>query len=88
MTRMPTGPDAPPLLTDANARYRARRWTPLRVFAWTFLFASLALWISAIPAVRGFAGWVAEGWRESPLRERLDERLHRDPDADWRPRLD
>lgn len=52
MTRMPSLPDAPPLLADANARFRNRRWTPLRVFAWTFLAASLVLWLATLPGVR------------------------------------
>lgn len=87
MTRMPVLPDAPPLLADANARFTKRRWTPLRVFAWTFLFASLVLWLTALPGLREIGHYVAEGWRKSPLHDQLEERLHPDPDKNWRPKL-
>lgn len=87
MTRMPVLPDKPPLLADANARFRKRRWTPLRVFAWTFLFASLALWLAALPAMNAAGKALAEGWKRSPVHEELDERLHRDPAKTWRPGL-
>lgn len=87
MTRMPVLPDAPPLLADANARFRKRRWTPLRVFAWTFLFASLALWITALPGIRGFGRMLLEAWDKSPAHEQLEEKLHRDPERSWRPRV-
>jgi hypothetical protein len=75
MTRMPVLPDKPPLLADANARYLKRRWTPLRVFAWTFLFASLALWLAALPAMKAAGHALAEGWDRSPAHDRLEERL-------------
>lgn len=88
MTRMPVLPDAPPLLADANARFRKRRWTPLRVFAWTFLFASMALWITAIPAVRAAGQALTDAWSKSPVHEKVDERLHRDTAKSWRPKLD
>lgn len=88
MTRMPVLPDKPPLLADANARFRKQRWTPLRVFAWTFLFASLALWLTALPGIRGAAQSLAEAWRHSPAHDQLDERLHARGEDEWRPRLD
>jgi hypothetical protein len=52
MSRMPVLYDTAPLLADPDARHRPGRWTPLRVFAWTFLFASLALWVASTPAVQ------------------------------------
>lgn len=88
MTRMPALPDAPPLLADANARYRRRRWTPLRVFAWTFLLASLVLWLAALPGIRGVGKLIASAWDKSAAHERLEERLPRSGQKEWRPRLD
>jgi hypothetical protein len=87
MTRMPVLPDAPPLLADANARFRKRRWTPLRVFAWTFLFASLALWLAALPGIRATGQIITQAWKKSPAHEQLDDKLHANSKDEWRPRL-
>jgi hypothetical protein len=69
MTRMPILSDAPPLLADANARYAGRRWTPLRVFAWTFLFATLFLWAAALPGVGAVGNTV-----QAVAKQRLADR--------------
>lgn len=82
---MPVLPDKPPLLADANARFQKRRWTPLRVFAWTFLAASLVLWLTALPGVRGAARALDAAWRSSPAHDQLEARLHADDKAAWRP---
>jgi hypothetical protein len=46
-----------PLLIDANARYRGRKLTPLRVFVVTFAATLLALWLVGTPLAQ--AVWSA-----------------------------
>ena len=69
---MPILHDKPPLLADANAKFANRRWTPVRVFAWTFLFASLCLWIAAQPGVQKV---------EDRLGEAVQDRLAQQAEA-------
>ena len=86
MTRMPVLPDAPPLMADANARFRRPRLPPLRVFGFTFAAASLTLWITALPGVRAAGAAVAQAWEDSAAHDRLEARLQEE--TAWRPKLD
>ncbi len=76
MSRVPVLPDAAPLLTDKTARRTQRRWTPLRVFAWTFLFASLFLWVSAQPGVQHVGGMIGKAAADAAGPERVEQAQH------------
>lgn len=76
MSRVPVLPDSAPLLTDSTAKQPKRRWTPLRVFAWTFLFASLLLWATAQPGVQQLGRKIGEAAAEAAGPDRVST-VHR-----------
>src|SRR5690606_9334006 len=86
MTRTPVLPDAPPLMADANARFRRPRLTPRRVFCFTFAAASLTLRTVPLPGLRAAGAAVAQARESSAAHGRLQARLQEQ--AAWRPKLD